>query len=432
MDNIFIQDFSILHSDVNVKPVIENKSRNKFTIKINENNTGSNTVNFNHLFDLFINELLDGETVCQNLIPCDDRSLCKPRHGDGDGDGEHKLEAANDNKIYGIKDIDISALSLLLYRAETSEKAMDSMNMISIDMPLSDKPNIANIAGIHDIVSIRDAYGTLSSNVPGIMQNIPDLLNTLYAQDISGINNMQYIRDNTEIPEQINLNEGKHTSELFTMEKTISNIYEKYMSDEINQSENYISKNTETSLKNLDPYGGISSVSHMIKEASGIDNDEAGIIDQIIEHISEETFMDRKEIKIDLKPDFLGKMTIRVVMRNGNVIAQIKTANNELSKQISEQLPMLKESMQEKGMNIHDVEVSCESMLGSGSGLGLGFGTGANYNHREPGRYNSPFISRVSSMSAIIPNCIEDSIEGVDVENEYRSIKLNHIVDIST
>lgn len=80
-----------------------------------------------------------------------------------------------------------------------------------------------------------------------------------------------------------------------------------------------------------------------------------GQILEISEVINDESI---SEIKIKLKPDSLGKLTIRLVMENGEITARFVAENQKVKETIESNFTELKDALVQKGINIQNLSVS--------------------------------------------------------------------------
>ncbi|HHY23635.1 MAG TPA: flagellar hook-length control protein FliK, partial [Clostridiaceae bacterium] len=67
---------------------------------------------------------------------------------------------------------------------------------------------------------------------------------------------------------------------------------------------------------------------------------------------------EQSEITIDLKPESLGKMVLKVVAENDNVTARLLTENNIVKEVIEANFQLLKESLEKQGLIVQDISVS--------------------------------------------------------------------------
>lgn len=82
------------------------------------------------------------------------------------------------------------------------------------------------------------------------------------------------------------------------------------------------------------------------------------IIGQIVEKAKVVLTNEKSEMVIDLKPDHLGKLSLRVVTERGAVVAKFIAENEQVKAAIESNMDNLKESLTRQGFSIQDFSVS--------------------------------------------------------------------------
>lgn len=88
------------------------------------------------------------------------------------------------------------------------------------------------------------------------------------------------------------------------------------------------------------------------------DAQQAEIIQQVIERIRVTSGTDMNRMELQLYPEHLGRLQIQVMMKNGVLTAQIHAETEMAKEAIESQLQQLKETFQEKQLQVEAVEVS--------------------------------------------------------------------------
>jgi flagellar hook-length control protein FliK len=82
---------------------------------------------------------------------------------------------------------------------------------------------------------------------------------------------------------------------------------------------------------------------------------------EVIYEFIEEAYLhfksDRSEIRIKLKPEYLGKLELRVTQQNDKISAKFVVGNIELKQWLEAELDSLKEIFLEKGLDLESIEV---------------------------------------------------------------------------
>jgi len=82
------------------------------------------------------------------------------------------------------------------------------------------------------------------------------------------------------------------------------------------------------------------------------------VMDQIVQHMRYEVRGDITEVRIQLKPEHLGEVALRVAMQNGIVVAQFIAENQRVKEIIESNFNQLRDALEEQGINISEIEVS--------------------------------------------------------------------------
>ena len=81
------------------------------------------------------------------------------------------------------------------------------------------------------------------------------------------------------------------------------------------------------------------------------------VFNKILEYTRVLNNGDVKEIRIRLKPESLGKLTIRLIMENGGITAKFITENYKAKDAIESNFNQLQDTLHEKGVNIQELSV---------------------------------------------------------------------------
>lgn len=75
----------------------------------------------------------------------------------------------------------------------------------------------------------------------------------------------------------------------------------------------------------------------------------------------------KHDFDIQLKPEFLGKVNIKLIMESGNIKVQIKTDDSAVKGLVSENLVSLQNMLEDKGVNVSNIDVYYDSQTFTGS-----------------------------------------------------------------
>lgn len=110
-----------------------------------------------------------------------------------------------------------------------------------------------------------------------------------------------------------------------------------------------------------DPFQGLNALTGQelsetaARLASSNPRDALEIISQITEQLKVEVKADTTELRLTLKPESLGEVSMRILTQNGVVTAQFFAENQRVKEIIESQLNDLKNSLQEKGIEVAEM-----------------------------------------------------------------------------
>lgn len=84
---------------------------------------------------------------------------------------------------------------------------------------------------------------------------------------------------------------------------------------------------------------------------------ELNLTSQIVDHIEVTKLEQMQEIKMQLSPKELGQLTIKMVEKNGMLVAEIKVESEKTKEFILNEIGALKESLSEQGIEVSNVQV---------------------------------------------------------------------------
>jgi len=114
---------------------------------------------------------------------------------------------------------------------------------------------------------------------------------------------------------------------------------------------------------------------------------------QLAERIRFQLQDGKGEIRIQLKPDSLGRLEIRAESSLNGVVARIFAESNAVKNYLESNLHLLQQTLQEQGLKIDRIQVSVQDGFGSPSSAGYTLesgNTGPGYQGRGTGRIPAP------------------------------------------
>ena len=117
-----------------------------------------------------------------------------------------------------------------------------------------------------------------------------------------------------------------------------------------------------------------------VEETSTVKQQITDNVSNIVEKLSARSMEGMHEFDVTLKPEFLGKLSIKVIMDSEGMKAKLKTGDATVKALLSEQLPALQEMLEEKGIHVVQMEVAYEN---------TNFESGGQYAKQNSGSGNS-------------------------------------------
>lgn len=100
----------------------------------------------------------------------------------------------------------------------------------------------------------------------------------------------------------------------------------------------------------------IEAAANKLEAAKSVNTQD--VIDQIVQKMKVEVKTDTTEIKITLKPEHLGDVTLKVSTQNGIVTAQFVAENQRVKEIIEAGFNQLRDSLRQQGLDISQLQVS--------------------------------------------------------------------------
>ena len=118
-------------------------------------------------------------------------------------------------------------------------------------------------------------------------------------------------------------------------------------------------------LKNDQAFGNVINQLQGIEQEANVDNtvmkapvSDREILSQVIEKAKVVITADKSEMVIDLKPDSLGKLSLKVVTEHGMIMAKFVAENQQVKQVLETNMQLLKESLEKQGLNVQGFSVS--------------------------------------------------------------------------
>ncbi|MHB1313886.1 MAG: flagellar hook-length control protein FliK [Christensenellales bacterium] len=137
-------------------------------------------------------------------------------------------------------------------------------------------------------------------------------------------------------------------------------------------------------------------------------------VSRIVEELSARTTDGIHEFDITLKPEFLGKLSIKLIMDNEGMKAKLKTGDAAVKGLLMDQMPQLREMLESKGIHVVQAEVAYENPAFENSGQ-------SGRQHYEAGKNNSKQRKTAEEISWNSLSC--DAIAQIDLMAKNSSVE---------
>jgi len=164
------------------------------------------------------------------------------------------------------------------------------------------------------------------------------------------------LQNQTESPE----NKGAKASPMASVESLNEKEAEAAAKPSNNQPMMNVGQSSQTLVEQEGALQGTLDVAEpsMARSSETFSEDNVtNIVDQICITSAE----DKQSFDIKLKPDRLGSVNIKLAMQNGSIKVEIKAQDASVKGLIADQLPALQTLMEQKGLTVSNIEVSCET-----------------------------------------------------------------------
>lgn len=225
-----------------------------------------------------------------------------------------------------------------------------------------------------DDVQAQTEDVSVDNDNPSVVQT--EVVETNVKKDNTSLHNKNVFNDNADVEEvKVDTTAVQGTQE--AMQENSGFNQQGFQSGNQNMnfesSENNINTNgiTGTTLENLDK-----TFSQVISKTTSTRNvNTAEVINQIVEKFKAGIIGENvSEIKITLKPEYLGDVSLRVVSENGIVSAQFTAENQRVKEIIEANFNNLKDMLDEQGVQVSALSVSVGSESSDGNGKSFEFG----------------------------------------------------------
>ncbi|WP_058485157.1 flagellar hook-length control protein FliK [Defluviitalea phaphyphila] len=297
-------------------------------------------------------------------------------------------------KIQGVDNV-IDLLSIP-EAVETYKNIMNILNEIKEEIP-----NIENIISKNNLSNTTDIVKDINSNKDTLINNFhndglnlseekvgnKEILTENFSQEESS---KKEILEKEFSQQKISTNKDNNMSEVEVKEIIVETI-DNNNGNIINQNIIYENKIIKTELSQIS--------SESVQQPQQI-------IEQMVEYIKVNLAEDITEINLNLKPDYLGKLSLKIVSEKGIMTARFIAENQVVKEVIETNLNQLRDVLEDQGIKVDKLEVFVKQEFD---------GQGFNFNQEKFSKSNK----RISSIIANLDETIEEIYDDVETKNPY-------------
>lgn len=384
----------------------------------------------------------DNSSSKEKVIIVDDETLNKLSQALGIPSDKIMEILANLSMSISMLQDNTNLISFLQVAFET-ENPVDLLSVDNIKDIMSNVVDIAKGINYQDTIAIDENLDEtltkladsgifeqnltlINSNTQEVKQKIDELLNSLNGSveqvtsgSIAESSNIKIYSnsESNQLSENIEMLENSEVVEEVMPTNLDNNAYYQENSQNTNQDsqgEMLLNKGIEDTNTNQEMFNvsGISNNTKVFNSSlpktqvlRNINNTE--VVAQIMEKIQVSVKPNVSEIKMLLKPEELGEVSLKIATQNGIVTAQFIAESQKVKEIIEANFNQLKDMLSEQGINVGALEVNVSS------------------NGEEQGKYNN-FEQSQSKNNGNIQNAIKDSFEE---KQEQLKITEEQIID---
>ncbi|MDD6233743.1 MAG: flagellar hook-length control protein FliK [Lachnospiraceae bacterium] len=272
--------------------------------------------------------------------------------------------------------------------------------------------NNTDVTNILTDEALADNLGTLTQEIADIVQTVESDTGIPAEEFKEAVKNLEESLNstadtrNTEIPtESVSESQTKVPVQDKEIEVTVENHREETVNDEktqqgVNVTETQTSDEADSHKDNGHQTTAkefaqniVQNLNQSVNEVIAADAGETfsvsrtDIVEQMLEAVRVNVTPDTTSMEIQLTPEHLGKINLNVATRNGIITATITAQNESVGAAIENQVIQLKESMNNQGLKVENVEVTVAShefsMNYDNNGDSQNMGNGKNNSSRR-------------------------------------------------
>lgn len=251
----------------------------------------------------------------------------------------------------------------------TAQDLADSNNLLSFMQKLINVDNPIDLLSVEGVKDMFESVKSIVEEVTKFQQDIntnvdvelsDDITVTKSKTDTVVISEDNLSQDNNDTKQNDNvLNNTQVNTEINS-----NNIVVNQMGQENNQQQNMGSNQQQsnellTGIQNNTQKEVFKAFTEVInKTEAGRNVDTADVIKQIVERLKTDFTSEISEIKVTLKPEYLGDISLKVASQNGVITAQFTAENQRIKEIIEANFEQLKDVLNEQGIQVSELSVN--------------------------------------------------------------------------
>lgn len=230
---------------------------------------------------------------------------------------------------------------------------------VAIEVTKKDTNSAESLSSSHLDEDIRQLAASIKQTNSGLFDNVPQKFTSLLEQYTQKLEDSKFDEKKTEISEK------KADIKEAQKEATAENGKAKTV---INTKDDLIAAQTGDKLDDLSAYQKNDNVNNKAAiddfaiKLNNVATQTRVVRNELMKQVVEQAKVlvdeNRSEMVMQLKPDSLGKVTLKVVTENGIVAAKFVAENQQVKQVLEANMQTLKDSLEKQGMSVQNVSVS--------------------------------------------------------------------------
>lgn len=236
---------------------------------------------------------------------------------------------------------------------------------VAIDVIKKDNTQSSNATVTHLDEDIRQLVNSIKKDNSSLFENVPQKFSQIMEQfiDSKQLNKTETIRENAENKKDVKSDKDEKAAAIdskaeATEEKsTLFEVKSQLQTNKetIREGNIAVLQANDNIKQNADNNEFITKLTNLTSQTRVVKNE---LMEQVVQQAKVLVDDNRSEMVMQLKPDSLGKLTLKIVTENGIVAAKFVAENQQVRQVLETNMQILKDSLEKQGMSIQNVSVS--------------------------------------------------------------------------